>query len=476
MKLSQLRRLKALDTFTSIAICDALELPLTYNTCSAVLTYPEFLAELLRILSRLQGAEYDYCSHCQGFGLAEEGMTTHDDDFLCLCGVCHTNDTRQVIVDSEGNTETWSLDEATDYGWKCADCGDYYSDRMICYDTDEDTLICSHCADTNWSSCDDCNQFTRNAHTADSERTICQDCISDYAFCDACDTYPHESYNCDNYDEDESSSCIRPYSSRVENDKSWGTPIAKGHYLRKKQARLFMGTELEVEARKDASKYDLAKEVLEATEHGVYCCEDGSLSNGFEIKTAPQNLEETKEIFNQILGMPHIAQLRSHDGGNCGLHINLSREGLSQMQQAKLMFFYNSAVNKKFLLLICRRFSTESYVNDHTNYAVAAGNPKLSAVVRAWSRGYSCDYNKPNTAYCNHRSHGKVHSKLGTVNCSRYSAVNFCDEKVEIRLPRGTLNRNTLMANLELAVAFTEFTRTGEENAGSGRYATEFIC
>jgi hypothetical protein len=32
-----------------------------------------------------------------------------------------------------------------------------------------------------------------------------------------------------------------------------------------------------------------------------------------------------------------------------------------------------------------------------------------------------------------------------------------------------------LLANLELAAAVTEFTRTGEINAGSGRFVSEFL-
>jgi hypothetical protein len=137
---------------------------------------------------------------------------------------------------------------------------------------------------------------------------------------------------------------------------------------------------------------------------------------------------------------------------------------LTQLQQAKIYFFYNTGKNERFLNAICRRYT------ENNTYAKVDQEPKLSVITNAWRRDPAQPH-KPHTCYCK----GKVIRNKGSVLDARYVAVNFTGDKLEIRLPRGTLKRNTLMANLELAAALTEFTRTGERFAQSGKYSSEFF-
>jgi hypothetical protein len=495
MKLSQIRRLKALTSFYASDIYEAMQPPCTSETWDNIINNASrnylLLAEISHVLTRFHGDAdnpFEMCTDCARWEPQSEGI--EDTDGLYKCSSCvehyyfrsdHSGEWFHrdygVRVYHHTDEQYWSQYEADNYAWQCDDCGEYFSDRSDRHATDQDGHVCNECRDDSWYYCD-CGNLTQSGNS-DGETDICNDCIDDYHWCAEHSCYHrHDSdwSECHgDEDDDDDGRYIRSYSSKVEVHVEWGTPINNGKYLKKKVANLYMGIELEVEVPRDSddSRGGLACDLLEATKDKIFCCEDGSLTNGFEIKTAPNNLAETKAIFEAILATSAAKRLRSHDGGNCGLHINLSRAGLSQLQQAKILTFYNAAQNEKFLKALCRRYSPLSQVNNRTNYARVDPAVKLAQVVQSWSRDYA-ELDKPHTAFCGCTRKGKVLSKRGSVMDYRYAAVNFTPEKVEIRLPRGTLKRNTLLANLELARALTEFTRTGEENAGSGRYVTEF--
>jgi hypothetical protein len=507
LKLSQLRRLKALDSFTASDIVDALQLPVQGHTAEWIIRDDNHLHDLLgEVLTRFHNDNdtdnpYVYCTDCGVWEPREDGAVIDDGNHKCEECI-NENYFRsdysdeyfycdeRCTVNTNNGAESWSQYEVDRYAWACDDCEEYFSGDCHRNDTDTDAVICHGCYENNWSTCGHCDTVTRSDNEDGDGDAICGNCISNFTYCENHEEWHRNDDDCWEDEDDDgehyclapnscfrsgsSSPVIRSYTARVEDNKAWGTPMFRGRYLRRKLPALYMGIELEVEARNYEPRQGLAKMILEATDE-VFCCEDGSLTHGFEIKTPPNNLEETKAIFEAILASDAPAGLRSHNGGNCGLHINLSRNGLSQLQQAKIMFFFNSSKNALFLKQICRRFSVDSNDGNHTNYARACGDPKLSHIVKAWRRDTDADERRPHTAYCNHRKRGKVWSKSGNVFDYRYAAVNFTDKKVEIRLPRGTLKRNTLMANLELAAALVEFTRTGENYAQTGRYVTEFM-
>ena len=497
MKLSQIRRLKALTSFYASDIYEAMQPPVTNDTWDNIIsTMGNFVLfeEIAQVLTRFHGDadnHFDLCTDCFRWEPKFDGI--RDDDEMQKCSACveenyfrsdysgdYFHNDYKVVVYHHTDEQYWCQYEADNYAWQCDDCGEYFSDRTQSHATDRDGYVCDGCREDSWYYCD-CGNLTQSGRT-DGESDICDECIDDYHWCDTHHCHHHVNHDwseCSDADEedddDDGGRYIRGYSSKVEQHVKWGTPINNGKYLKKKVSNLYMGIELEVEVPRDSddSRSSLACDLLEATEDKIFCCDDGSLTNGFEIKTAPNNLAETKAIFEAILATSAAKRLRSHDGGNCGLHINLSRTGLSQLQQAKILTFYNASQNEKFLKALCRRYSPLSTVNNRTNYARVDPMVRLAQVVHSWSRDYA-ELDKPHTAFCGCTRKGKVLSKRGSVMDYRYAAVNFTPEKVEIRLPRGTLKRNTLLANLELAGALTEFTRTGEENAGSGRYVTEF--
>ncbi len=484
LTLSQLRALKRLTVLNLQDVFDVLNLPLTYLTFEELLRHDQlFRSDLERCLNRFQRLSAEFCLECGSFEDGGEIVGS-----LHVCDAClndhyftsdysgslfHTDS--RVTVSTSNGSQAWTEQEFDLYGWVCDDCGERFSNQVESHETDgrSPRSICPSCVDENdYRHCNDCNNITQQPIYSDGE-SICRSCAADYTWCAVHEDYHHFAGACDVDSDEAPKNHIHSYSTRVESRFTWGTPIAKGKYLFRVQQPLWMGIELEVESIGIRSPNDIAGMLLEDVDR-IICCEDGSLTQGFEIKTPPMNLAETKIIFESILASRAVEFLRSHNGGNCGLHINLSRSGLSQLQQAKILFFFNSKQNSGFLKAICRRFSDRlTLENGHTNYSKVSGTPRLAEVTAAWRRDDPI-YSLKDTAYCS-QGKGKVYSKAGSVNVGRYCAVNFTDQKVEIRLPRGTLKRNTLLANLELAVAVTEFTRTGEAHAGSGRFVSEFL-
>jgi hypothetical protein len=226
--------------------------------------------------------------------------------------------------------------------------------------------------------------------------------------------------------------------------------------------------ELEVEVA-DSDEYrdhvaaSLADHCLEVLgERRIILCDDGSLSDGFEIKTPPMSAAELKLIAEAICSSDARKSLRSHNGGNCGMHIHITRSALTQLQQGKMYEFVNSPKNAKLVKAIARRYCSDlSQSNGYSNYTRIEPEARKTNVTRAWDR--SCKDPK------------KVFSKQGAVNSSRYVAVNFTYETVELRITRGTLKRETLLACIEWVAALVCFTRTGETNAGHAETTQEFI-
>lgn len=485
--LVQVRALKRLTSIDLFELYEALKLPFSYTTFEAVIHHDDiYRTRLENLLNRFNKTTARLCLECGHFENEGELIAGHYICTQCITEHYFISDYSESLFPNRDRVEvttsnglaSWSAVEFDNHGWVCEDCGERFANSVDAYETDgrQTRSICSHCVDEfDYRHCNDCNHITQNPIYS-AGNAVCRHCAEHYNWCETHEDYHHQDDNCDADDDvDEApEQFIHSYATRVEYKYAWGSPIAQGRYLLRAQRNLYMGIELEVEVSDgDVTPNTVAGQLLADVET-IICCEDGSLTQGFEIKTPPMNLAETKFIFESILASEAVEYLRSHNGGHCGLHINLSRAGLSQLQQAKLLFFFNSSTNANFLKAICRRFSSDPRLpNGSTNYSKVSGVPRLSEITKAWRRDDPIPSRQHTAYYSNGK--GKVYNKEGAVNSTRYSAVNFTDTKVEIRLPRGTLKRNTLLANLELAAALTEFTRTGEMHAGSGRYSSELM-
>ena len=167
---------------------------------------------------------------------------------------------------------------------------------------------------------------------------------------------------------------------------------------------------------------------------------DGSLSNGMEICGHPMTLEWTRKEFPFQI----IDKLRSNfnasawDTENCGFHVHVSRTAFDNDPHLfRFCKFFRS--NVKFLTAFAGRHST-SYAAFDSNGEYESGAQHTVAKVQGRER-------------------------------SRYQAVNTTNEDtIEIRIFRGTLRKDRILANISLVQSLVEFTRdmsTQEVNKGS---------
>lgn len=288
----------------------------------------------------------------------------------------------------------------------------------------EGDRLCRHCAAGLTALCDECGARIYLEHDeGDSNRFLCASCCERYyTRCDRCNTFIHnesvfeydDEYLCEDcYDEACAEGPIHDYDYVPD-------LVFHGKGLRK------FGVELEIdEGGKSRSNAKHFLDIANQSATNLYIKSDGSLDDGLELVTHPMSLEyHLHEMpWEDILDEAKRLDYRSHSTNTCGLHVHISRMAFGctyETQEeciARLVFFV-----EKFwpeLLRFSRR--TQGQLN-------------------RWAARYGMKLNPKDQMY---------HAKNSCAG--RYTAVNLTNaDTVEIRLFRGTLKLNTLIATLQL--------------------------
>lgn len=292
----------------------------------------------------------------------------------------------------------------------CGSCNASYVGDMpdSWYETGpEGTPRCHSCSE-DWLRCYGCD------HSIDRDNTYYD---FDIPYCASC--LPT------NDDEEESppDSVIGGYHSSQGIFPCYTSPWTRSHSR-------YIGVELEVE-QVNGNRETSATRIIDAvirlklidqhtrpanllvrTEH------DGSLNSGFEIITAPLGLDDQRNLWATILTPTNVAGLRSHNTTTCGLHVHITRKGLSKLQIAKIVAFVNSATNYAFMKRLSRRYGT--------HYCKAKNKPLCTGA--------------------------------SNLDHDRYEMVNLCNSKtIEFRIFRGTLKLESLLACIEFATALVSY-------------------
>lgn len=321
---------------------------------------------------------------------------------------------------------------------------------------DEDYTICSNCSvevETNDTSehpetgddlCDDCaNDILRVCgwcniecepahHDSRTGNDICTRCYDEHSInCEVCGMLMHKNdghwmehadgYFCGSCYEDEYSSHYDCDSNIQEFDYK-PTPIFHNtdSSLGQKDRIMYMGVELEVEAY-DANKCTstLAGDCNDYGKGFLYCKDDGSLDDGFEIVSHPATLRYHRRKFNWT---PMLDSLRkekviSHNAGTCGIHVHVNLDFFQDAEKVNLGMFIYTQQNR--VEKIARRCSDD------------------------WSK-FSKKEKLEDYAH----------------NEDRYEALNWTSRTVEFRFFKGTLKRDTFNASLEFVDSVCKFIKT----------------
>jgi hypothetical protein len=162
---------------------------------------------------------------------------------------------------------------------------------------------------------------------------------------------------------------------------------------------------------------------------------DGSVS-GPEFVSQPATFtywkREKKKVAEMLMLLRH-AGLRSHDGGNAGMHVSISRAAFDSREHL-LRFLAMIYAHPNWTLKMSQR--TRSQV-DHW--------AKLDVGQTSAQRFALCD-----------EMYDRAPMRRG-----RYVALNapYREERFEFRIPRGTLRLDRFYKNLEWVVAMAEYSR-----------------
>lgn len=297
--------------------------------------------------------------------------------------------------------------------------------------------------------CESCSTAYMDNHGGEGEFFLCPSCDTlrnyDYSrdfegdtYCATCyDDNVVECYNCEEYiwrysdhdcgdDED---SLIHSYSYRP-------SPyfFGKGKY--------HFGFELEVEAR-NRSRYEGARLVSDDLGGRVYCKDDGSLNDGFEIVTHPHTLETYHNEFNwQFLEKLKSEGYRSWNTSTCGLHVHVSRSAFGYADPWQ----YSITESERSKRILSRqahelRFMKLIYDNQRQVERLAG---------------------RSGNSYATFQDKGKLVRKIkyGEQQNGRYSAINTeNDNTIEVRVFKGSLRKERVLSAIEFVQACVEYTR-----------------
>lgn len=341
------------------------------------------------------------------------------------CCNCDDNIEKDGAKEQDGS---WYCEDCYDENFTiCDGCADVISNDDIRH-TDCGDSYCDSCYDDRYTSCEWCSSETHTDDLCHVEGAwICESCYSnDCGCCSDCGESFHtdnlQVHNDDWYCEDcVPQSCIQEYNYR---------PYPRCKQASGEVSETFIGIELEVN-RKDADDEDCntMAEQIEWEEH-LYFKKDSSISNsrweGFEIVSHPATWKwwnAQKRRIASILERLRNNEFRSYESGLCGMHIHISKAGLSPLTIFKLqkLVYENAGTAHK---LSCRRLADLSQ----------------------WASVDDKD-NKQRIEL----------SKKRAISKTRYSALNFTNKTIEFRLFRGTLAEAGFWRNMEIVQSMIQF-------------------
>lgn len=221
---------------------------------------------------------------------------------------------------------------------------------------------------------------------------------------------------------------------------------------RESREHLTFGVELECEPRRNgAPKMDaneLSDRIDEIASDRVYCKSDCSLSHGLEIVTHPGTLAHHMYVMHwrQIQRTCEKAGFRSHDTDNSGLHVHVGRAQLGRTDAER-----DETIRKVQVLFVLyaaelTRFSrrARSRLDEWASFRSFGVSPESiraadGDTLAAWARSSVPTFEDDN-------------------HTQRYTAVNLMNRAtVEIRIFRGTLKRDTLIAAIQLVSNVFEY-------------------
>ena len=202
----------------------------------------------------------------------------------------------------------------------------------------------------------------------------------------------------------------------------------------------------------------------------VYFETDGSLDSGFEIISQPHTIDafyEKTECWKKMLDILSDATFKSHNAYTCGLHVHVSKTwfGLTERQQnfniGKIYKFFDTYWTD--LYKASRRDTSSTYYCDNTSSTYYCNKNKTNIKRREEIRNHKTESRAWQAqAHYDHVTRHDGDSHHCALNNSNYSTF-------EIRLGRGTLNKASFFAWIDLVLTITKNSSKGWNKLISAR-------
>ena len=219
---------------------------------------------------------------------------------------------------------------------------------------------CENCAGDGASYCEDCTDMCEDSVMTTSD-------VDDVARCTRCHTAHINDTRADDDDDDANDNRyaddVMAYHSDVRRQL---TRRIVSEWTRAHNRML--GVELEVERHADSLRgvssvardalamVNTNMEPITGVTRTLFAEYDGSLQDGCEFITQPMGLDMHHKMWPMLCDAIS-ANMRSHDTTTCGLHVHVSRYGMTSMHIAKVVMFINDARNADMVKMIARRYN-----------------------------------------------------------------------------------------------------------------------
>lgn len=336
-----------------------------------------------------------------------------------------------------------------------------------------DELTCADCGHLDF--CDD----VYSVHDGD---TVCSQCIDDYeepqdmpgyylrddlTYVDGDGWYVDPPPESDGEDPDNVMDAGVNVMDHLVMDSTFNsTPLGSFH----------IGVELETEARSSNCVDELVGIVRShrSPSHGGHSVRavvkaDGSLgSYGCEIVTSPSSYDKQVAWFKD-LELPEGTT--SWNNGRCGMHVHIHNQAFTALTLAKFLSFWNNPDNASVIRQVAGRHPL--FDDKARNYAALPEQNLYDKTKNAAVKALKCSSRGVNsTRYllvnlCNLASQTKSHLGLNDQAKVAKARARYNDQEstVELRIFRGTLNKQRLLAQIEFAAASVYFCRESSSAA-----------
>ena len=325
---------------------------------------------------------------------------------------------------------------------QCNHCDEihYISDTRYLEHTDEE--ICNGCINAYYTKCACCEEYCQaeDTYSIANYGRICHSCFEyhDFYHCERCD----DSFHCDDLNfQDDGIYCKDCYvSEEIIHYYSYEPQLLFhqiGNNRNEESGKIYYGVELEVDAKGYIPEMkECAKEIVE-DEQDFYCKEDGSLTYGFEIVSHPftwNYFQSNKDKFQNTLTTSRKYGFLSHDIKTCGMHIHVSKKGLTNLDIFKIFHFVYS--NPDFIKVVSNR--TWNQLNQWCSLDLNTLFSSITDPVQKVNK--LCDIAK--------NKHGD----------RKYVALNLSkNHTLEFRIFRGTLNWSTYQKNIQFVQSLIQW-------------------